>query len=83
MSQLSQVAGLDVVPLYELMMGNIYKSPRDLVRFYRLEQATELLTTTDKSIEQIAEECGFYTANYLIGTFFHQHKHLLQFLQLL
>lgn len=74
MSQLSQVAGLDVVPLYELMMGNIYKSPRDLVRFYRLEQATELLTTTDKSIEQIAEECGFYTANYLIGTFFHQHK---------
>ena len=74
MAQMSREAGMDVVSFYELMMANIYKSPRDLARMYRLERATEMLTKTDKSIEQIAEECGFYTANYLIGTFFHQHK---------
>lgn len=74
MAQLSHVAEMDVVPFYELMMDNIYKSPRDLARFYRLENATKLLLTTDHTIEQIAEECGFFTANYLIGTFFHQYK---------
>jgi AraC-like DNA-binding protein len=74
MAQLSHVAEMDVVPFYELMMDNIYKSPRDLARIYRLENATKLLLTTDNSIEQIAEECGFYTTNYMIGTFFHQYK---------
>jgi AraC-like DNA-binding protein len=74
MAQLSHVAEMDVVPFYELMMDNIYKSPRDLARVYRLENATKLLLTTDSSIEQIADECGFYTTNYMIGTFFHQYK---------
>ena len=74
MAQMSQVSGIDVVPLYELMMNNIYKSPRDLARVYRLERALNLLLTTDDSLDEIAEECGFYTTNYLIGTFFHQYK---------
>jgi AraC-like DNA-binding protein len=74
MAQLSRVAEMDVVPFYELMMDNIYKSPRDLARVYRLENVTKLLLTTDNPIEQIADECGFYTANYMIGTFFHQYK---------
>ena len=74
MAQLSVVAEMDVVSFYELMMTNIYKNPRDLARVYRLERAVALLTTTNKSIEQIANECGFYTPNYLIGTFFHQYK---------
>ena len=74
MAQLSHVAGMDVVSLYELMMDNVYKSPRQLARIYRLEHVTKQLLTTNHSIEQIAEECGFSTANYMIGTFFHQYK---------
>ena len=74
MAQLSRVAGMDVVSLYELMMDNVYKSPRQLARIYRLEHVTKQLLTTNHSIEQIAEECGFSTANYMIGTFFHQYK---------
>ena len=74
MAQLSIVAEMDVVSFYELMMANIYKNPRDLARVYRLKQAAEMLTSTNKSIEQIANECCFYTPNYLIGTFFHQYK---------
>lgn len=74
MAQLSSVAQMDVVSLYELVMADIYKSPRDLARITRLERAAKLLATTDKTIEQIAAECGFSTPNYLIGSFFRQYK---------
>lgn len=74
MSQLGNEAGMDVVTLYELMMADIYKSPNDLARIYRVQRAADLLRTTDKTIEEIAVECGFYTPNYFMGNFFHQFK---------
>lgn len=74
MAQLSKVAEMDVVSLYELMMGDIYKSPRDLARTERLQRVADLLIHSDKTIGQIADECGFQTPNYLMGTFFHQYK---------
>ena len=74
MAQLSSVAEMDVVSLYELIMADIYKSPRDLARIIRLERVANMLTTTDKTVSQISEECGFSTPNYLIGTFYHQYK---------
>ena len=74
MTQLSQASGMDVVSLYELMMANIYKNPRELARYYRLKHAAELLITTDKTIDQISEESGFFTPNYMMGSFFHQYK---------
>lgn len=74
MAQLSSVAGMDVVSLYELIMADIYKSPRELARIIRLERVANMLTTTDKSIMRISEECGFSSPNYMIGTFFHQYK---------
>jgi AraC-like DNA-binding protein len=74
MAQLSSVAGMDVVSLYELIMADIYKSPRDLARIIRLERVANMLKATDKTITQISEECGFSTPNYLIGTFYHQYK---------
>lgn len=74
MAQLSSVVAMDVVSLYELIMADIYKSPRELARIIRLERVANLLKETDKSITQISEECGFNTPNYLIGTFYHQYK---------
>lgn len=74
MSQLSSEAKIDVVTLYEMMMAEIYKSPRELVRMSRLQRAAELLKTTDKSMVDISAECGFYTPNYMMGCFFHQYK---------
>lgn len=74
MTQLSSVTGIDVVSLYELIMGDIYKSPRNLARIIRLERVAHMLSTTDKSIAQISEECGFNSPNYMIGTFYHQYK---------
>ena len=74
MSQLSAEAKMDVVSLFEMMMAEIYKSPRELVRISRLQRAAGLLKTTDMEIKDIAAECKFYTPNYLMGCFFHQYK---------
>ena len=74
MSQLSRQANMDVVKFYGIVMADVYKSPRDLVLTYRLQQGAEMLLKTDKSVETIASECGFYTPNYFMGTFFHKYK---------
>ncbi len=74
MRKLSEVADVDVVHLYEIVTANIYKSPRDMVKQFRLRKAAELLSSTNMTIEEISNECGFYTPNYFVGNFFHQHK---------
>jgi AraC-like DNA-binding protein len=71
---LSQVAEMDVLGLYELIVGNIHKSPRPLVLSMRIEQAAKLLRTTDKSLGEITEECRFVSPNYLISQFFHKYR---------
>jgi len=74
MRQLSKVGGVDIVKLYGIVSGNLYKNPREMARVIKLHKAAELLRTSDKSIEQIAVECNFYTPNYFIGSFFHEYK---------
>ena len=74
MRQLCEVSGMDVVQLYEIVTGNLYKSPRGLVLSIRLKKAAEMLRTTQTSVEQIARDCGFYSPNYFIGNFFHEYK---------
>ena len=74
--KLSDAAGVDVAKFYEMVTSNIYKSPHDLARIQRLRKAADMLRTTQKSIEEVANECGFYTPNYFIGNFFHNYKQL-------
>ncbi len=74
MSKLGEVADVDIVHLYEVVTKNIYKSPRDLVKQFRLRKAAGLLTSTNKTVEEISDECGFYTPNYFMGNFFHEYK---------
>jgi AraC-like DNA-binding protein len=74
MHMLSQVAEMDVLGLYELIVGNVHKSPRPLVLSMRIEQAAKLLRTTDKSLGEITEECRFVSPNYLISQFFHKYR---------
>ena len=42
----------------------LHTSPMDFLLNLRLEKAKEMLETTNKSVCQIAEECGFRSANY-------------------
>ena len=74
MRELSNVAGMEVKPFYQLITSNIFKSPRTLVQRMMLKKAVELLDTTDMEIGAIAEACGFSTPNYFIATFFGEKK---------
>jgi AraC-like DNA-binding protein len=74
MRELSSAAGMDVQKFYQLITANIYKSPRPLARKLMLEKATEMLETTEKSIAEISDACGFVSPNYFIATFYHHTK---------
>lgn len=74
MRELSSEAGMDVQKFYQLITANIYKSPRPLARKMMLAKATEMLETTEMSIADISNICGFVSPNYFIATFYHQTK---------
>ncbi len=74
MRQLSEAGEISIVEFYDLMTTNLYKSPRELICAFRIEKGAELLRTTDKSVAEISSDCGFYTENYFMGSFFHRFK---------
>ena len=74
MSRLSRVSGIEVEKLYDIIIADLYKNPRELSKQVRLQRAKKMLEETELSIEEIADGCGFYTPNYFIGNFFHQYK---------
>lgn len=74
MQMLSSSAGMEISQFYGLVMSNIYKSPRPLMRRVMLKNAAELLEKTDKNLDEIAYECGFISANYLIASFYRHKK---------
>lgn len=74
MHDLSGETGISIVELYQIVSGNLYKSPMLLTRSLRLQQAAYLLDETDKSIEEISLECKFSSPNYFIANFYHKFK---------
>lgn len=74
MRQLSEVAGMTLVELHNMMTDNMHKSPKALACQFRLERASEMLLKTNKSVDEISAECGFHTPNYFMGCFFHRYK---------
>lgn len=74
MHMLSEAGGVDIAKLYEILSGQLYKNPRNLVRHILLTKAKNMLETTELSVEEIADACGFYSPNYFIGNFFHENK---------
>lgn len=74
MRELSVVANMNVQNFYRMIMANIYKSPRAMAKKMMLSKATAMLENSDKSIQEIADACGFATPNYFIAMFYHQMK---------
>ncbi len=73
MHELSKDAGMDIQPFYQLILGNIYKSPRPLAKTLMLSKASELLLKTNKDLDEIAHECNFVSPNYFIATFYREY----------
>ncbi len=52
-----------------------HRSPMDYLNYYRIEAACERLAYTDKTVSEIAYECGFQDASYFVKVFRH-YKHV-------
>lgn len=73
-STLSALTGLTAPQLYKLLSENKAINPRRLMLGLHLEEAARMLRDTDKSIEEIAEECRFVSPNFFIASFFHRYR---------
>ena len=74
MHQLADVAGVDMKQLIEQMSLHLNDSPRLMMLNLRLDKVVKMLKETDKSKEEIADELGFTSANYMIASFFHYYR---------
>ena len=59
--------------LYVLLANHIDKNPRMLISKLRLQEAAELLQTTDMSVEDIADKLNFITPNFFVTSFYHRY----------
>ena len=74
MDRLAEMTGMELKKIYDLMAANLYKSPQQIVASLRLKQAADLLLSTESSIEDVAEQCGFVSPNFFIASFYHQYR---------
>ena len=72
--ELSNAVNMDASHFYQMLMANVYKSPRQLRLLLMLKKAALQLETTKDDIETIAFDCGFVSANFLIASFYRQYK---------
>ena len=71
---LARLVGMDKKQLYVLLAENLDKNPRLLAMRLRLYKAASMLQSTDLSVEEIAEQCHFASANYFIASFYHRYR---------
>lgn len=65
---------LQTVPLSRTLLErkfqeHLQRSPYEMVQQIRFQRAQELLLKTDRSVNEIAQHCGFLTAEYFSATF--------------
>lgn len=58
----------------ELFQKYTHQSPVQYIMVYRLQTAQELILTTNKSISEISEDCGFGTLSYFVAQFRLKYK---------
>ena len=73
MEDLGESVGLSRVQLYRKVKSITGLSPVELLRQMRLQQGYVLLSTTDKTVQEIAYEVGFGTPGYFSKCFRQQY----------
>ena len=69
LTQIADAGGVCRSKCCQIFNKYIGRSPNDYVTSFRLEQAIELLRTTDLPITEIAFRCGFNSASYFAEVF--------------
>ena len=72
LERLAGIAGMSRKYFSEYFKKVSGKSPTDFLNCYRIERAAEMLMLGDKSVTEIAYECGFNDLSYFIKTFKNQ-----------
>ena len=60
-----EVFGLERTGLYKKISAILEKIPSTLIKSIRLRRAVDLIKNTDLSIQEIAEQTGFYSSSHL------------------
>jgi transcriptional regulator GlxA family with amidase domain len=69
MEDLCGVSNVSKQHLCHLFRKSLHMRPMEYITRKRLQTAKEMLSTTDYSIEKIAEDTGFCTASYFCKNF--------------
>lgn len=60
--------------LFSLLSANVDKNPHQLIKRLRIQEAAQLVRTTEMSVEEIAEACHYSSPNYFLATFYHYYR---------
>ena len=69
MNDLCNASGVSAQYLCRLFRDTLDTRPMEYIAKRRIQAAKELLTGSDKTVEEIAEECGFCSASYFCKLF--------------
>ena len=66
---LARASGLSHTAFIKRFRDTTEKSPKQFIMHQRISAAKKLLLNSDRSINKIAEDCGFYDASHFIKAF--------------
>ncbi len=69
LESLAQIAGMNARYFCRVFDSLTHHTPMNYVNLYRIEHAALLLESTEKTITQIALECGFWESSYFTKVF--------------
>lgn len=62
--QLAESVYISKRACFRLFQENLHMTPVEYIRSFRMQRACQLLTDSQKSVTEIAQECGFGTSSY-------------------
>jgi AraC-like DNA-binding protein len=65
---------VDAKQFYLQLSMHLNESPRLMLLRLRLSKVAKMLLDTDKTKEELADELGFTSTNYMIASFFHIYR---------
>ena len=69
LEDLAAVAGMNPKYFCRVFRSLTHHSPVDYLNFYRIEQAAYLLDSTDLSVTEVGNRCGFWESSYFAKVF--------------
>jgi len=69
LEELAGVVGMNPKYFCRTFTRQTHQSPMEYVNFYRIEQAAFMLSSTERTVTEIALECGFWDSSYFTKVF--------------